>query len=389
MGAAQLALRPAIALSLVTLLVLAACGSPGQAATAPPTSDASAAVASPTITPTATRAPLSTVNMLPSDSPVEFAWQIDTWQFGLERPSRLTIDGDGNAYAIDNLRQRVLKFDAAGQLIATWESTTDRQFMFRTSGGAIGGIAVDSQGNLYITDGLNRVQKLDRDGNPLGSWGGEGKGDGEFSRPGGLALDREGNIYVTDWDNHRVQKFDSSGRFLTKWGAEGVADGFFQRPWSIAVDERGNVYVADRSFRIQKFTAAGKHLATWGVAGSGAAEFRGAISLTVSPQGAVFAADMLNHRVQVFDSDGNYTTQWGEFGEAIGQFRWPGGVGVDRQGNIYVSDILNGRIVKFRPRVAWPTTSRGTPTPRPATPTPSPVPTNTPSVKVFLTPTDR
>ena len=85
-------------------------------------------------------------------------------------------------------------------------------------------------------------------------WGGQGTGDSQFSGPMGIAVNSEGNVYVADYYNHRIQKFDSDGNFITKWGSYGTADSHFQSPLGIAVDSEGNVYVADRNNnRIQKF----------------------------------------------------------------------------------------------------------------------------------------
>jgi tripartite motif-containing protein 71 len=120
------------------------------------------------------------------------------------------------------------------------------------------GIAVDSHGNVYVTDyDNNRVQKFDSNGNFITKWGSEGSKDGQFLNPQGIAVDSHGNVYVTDVSNNRVQKFDSNGNFITKWGSEGSNDGQFGQHSSldgIAVDSHGNVYVTDEgNTRIELF----------------------------------------------------------------------------------------------------------------------------------------
>ena len=64
-------------------------------------------------------------------------------------------------------------------------------------------------------------------------------------RPEGVAVDSSGNVYVTDYDNDRIQKFASDGKFITTWGSSGSGEGQFTKPQGIAVDSSGNVYVDD------------------------------------------------------------------------------------------------------------------------------------------------
>jgi tripartite motif-containing protein 71 len=120
-------------------------------------------------------------------------------------------------------------------------------------------IAVDSAGNVYVTDTFNyRIQKFSSDGTFISKWGSRGFGSGQFLRPEGVAVDPSGNVYVTDTENHHIQKFDSNGTFISKWGSEGSADGQFDSPTDAAVDPSGNsVYVADSgNDRIQVFSPA-------------------------------------------------------------------------------------------------------------------------------------
>ena len=71
----------------------------------------------------------------------------------------------------------------------------------------------------------------------------------------GIAVDSSGNVYVTDSTQASIQKFDSNGAFITKWGSYGTGNGKFSHPTGIAVDSSGNVYVADRfNARIQVFS---------------------------------------------------------------------------------------------------------------------------------------
>ncbi len=85
-------------------------------------------------------------------------------------------------------------------------------------------------------------------------WGGAGNGNGQFQFLVGVAVDSSGNVYVTDTGNNRIQKFNGTGTFITQWGGSGNGNGTFNGPAGVAVDSSGNVYVADQSNNlIQKF----------------------------------------------------------------------------------------------------------------------------------------
>ncbi len=117
------------------------------------------------------------------------------------------------------------------------------------------GLAVDSHGNIYVSDSWNnRILKLDSEGNLIAAYGREGTGDGELSGPTGLAVDAADNLYVSDNGNNRIQKFDSKGNYVAQWGSPGGGKGEFKGPTGLAVDSEGNVYVSDiGNHRIQVF----------------------------------------------------------------------------------------------------------------------------------------
>ena len=98
------------------------------------------------------------------------------------------------------------------------------------------------------------MQVFTAQGQFLRQWGTSGEGEGQFDEPQGIAVDREGNVYVTG-GNDRVQVFTAQGQFLGQWGHHGKGEGEFDLPVGIAVDSEGNVYVVDRSNdRVQVFS---------------------------------------------------------------------------------------------------------------------------------------
>jgi hypothetical protein len=131
------------------------------------------------------------------------------------------------------------------------------------------GIAVDTTGNIFISDFVSStIRKINRAGiistvagvgSPNGSSAGF-SGDGgpataaRLSDPHAIAVDAQGNLYISDRNNHRVRKVTPQGIITTiaGTGVEGYnGDGGpgtqaqLAFPEGIAVDAAGNVYVAD------------------------------------------------------------------------------------------------------------------------------------------------
>ena len=131
-------------------------------------------------------------------------------------------------------------------------------------------IVVDSSGNLYVADTFNHlIRKIDSSGTVTtlaGRAGVSGSADGQgtaasFFYPTGIALDSSGNLYVTDIDNHLIRRIDPSGNVTTlagQAGVSGTADGqgtaaSFTYPNNIALDSSGNLYVVGNQ-QIRKLT---------------------------------------------------------------------------------------------------------------------------------------
>ena len=141
-------------------------------------------------------------------------------------------------------------------------------------------LAIGPDGNLYVTDGSQRVTVISPAGKVLRRWGKPGTGPGEFrfialSDPTTPAnVDREdrcrvrnGMVYVSDSGNARLQVFTRQGRFVRQFGSFGSGKGQFLHPYDVAVDNAGNVYVADdQGENVSKFSPGGKVI--WQIGGA-------------------------------------------------------------------------------------------------------------------------
>lgn len=176
-------------------------------------------------------------------------------------PGGAAVDSQGNLYAADLGGVRIEKFDASGQYLTSFKP--------QAKPGPLG-VAVDAQDNVYVT--LNGpqdhyVEKWSPDGKLLAAWGSSGSGDGQFTAtvkdtgPRGIAVDAQGNVYVTDPDNNRVQEFDANGKFLRSLTGNG--DHEFLRPFSVGIDGTGTLYVADGAGQLFSFDEADKPVGLW------------------------------------------------------------------------------------------------------------------------------
>ncbi|MCX6357132.1 MAG: DUF2298 domain-containing protein, partial [Candidatus Aureabacteria bacterium] len=143
--------------------------------------------------------------------------------------------------------------------------------------------------------------------------GAQGDAAGEYNEPRGIAVDTEGNVYIADFRNYRIQKFDPKGVFVAAWGEEGDYPGQFKDPCDVDVDAKGKVYVADTfNSRVQVFTPEGRYLL----------HFEGGFfaprGLAVDSYGRIWVADTGNGVVKVYSPDGKLWKLIGRRGSGKG-----------------------------------------------------------------------
>jgi peptidylamidoglycolate lyase len=224
-------------------------------------------------------------------------------------------DPDRHVWIIDRVSQQVMEFTNDGKklVLALGEKGVagkDDKHFDRPAD-----ICWLPDGTFFIADGFgnSRIVKFDKAGKYLTSWGHEGTGPGEFSRPQAVAVDAQRHVWVTDRKNRRIEIFDENGKFLNQWTG-------FEDPQKVLVTRDQNVWVLDAAAsRFAKFDLKGKLLTYWGV-----------------------------------DADPDYyaINQRGSFfGRLVaGGLAWPHDFSVDTEGNLYVVDGRGWTVDKFVPR---------------------------------------
>ena len=234
-------------------------------------------------------------------------------------PFGIAVDNTGNIFVADTGNNTIRKITPAGIVstiagLAGQAGTNDgvgSLARFRNPWD----VAADAVGNVYVADmSNNTIRKITPDGRVhtfAGQAGMSGNTDGwgnsaRFNNPFGVAVDSMGNVYVSDTANNAIRKITVSRVVTTLVGLPGYAgntdgsgpDARFWSPQGLAVDSAGNIYVADTGNNaIRKITPMGL-VTTLPLSADKTLELNGPGGVAVDANGNIFVADTNNHCVR-------------------------------------------------------------------------------------------
>lgn len=239
------------------------------------------------------------------------------------------------------------------------------------------GIAVDSQGSVYVADGgeSNRIRRIKEGKVETIAGSTEGFADGKalsakFNTPSGLCIGRRGLLIIADTANNRIRMIDTYGEVTTVAGTgepgyrDGPADeAQFDGPIGVAVDEDGIIYVADTyNDCIRKITKDGTVSTIAGRASPGLSDGYGGdaafdtpCGIVVDKNGNLFVADTGNNAIRRITQQGEVTTfAGGSGGRGDSQgteagFGRPTGIAITHDGFLFVTDQGRSRIRRITP----------------------------------------
>jgi hypothetical protein len=328
----------------------------------------------------------------------------------------VAVDNAGNFYVASNgnFSSQVFRVDAATGDITLYAGTP-RYYTYGGDGGpavdanlvAVSGMALDSAGNLYLSDGdFSGVREVNAStgiittvaGIPTNDYYSNGyTGDmgpaslATLSAPQGLAVDTAGNLFIADTGNSVIREISAStGNISTVVGTVPGYSGDggpgaaaeLSSPQGVAIDAAGNLYIADTGNncvrRVDAVTGNISTVAGTGVEGDSAdgaaatsTNLDEPVNVAVDAAGNLYLSEVgynaedssgpiVSGRVrEVLAATGTILTVAGngrnvtphvgfaangDGGAATGVELLPGGVALDAAGNLYVSDIVTSSV---------------------------------------------
>ncbi len=296
----------------------------------------------------------------------------------------IAADRYGNLFISDEGNTAIREIFASTGIITTIAAST-----------VAAGLAVDSNDNLYFTDGYSAVYERNASTGAITKIAGQnqsgpsfiGEGgpavDAYLNDPQGIALDSSNNIYVADTRNGVIREISATSKDITTVaGINGdngpcygsgpcTGDGgpatsaIFYYPTELAIDSANNIYVTDSmNERVRKVTAATGIITTVAgngsnyTSGNGGPAVEAGISvgsgLAVDLSGNLFIGESGDIRKvtastgiisQITASGNGNDANTGDGGPASSALVAPTNLAIDKNNNLYLSTTTSIRAI--------------------------------------------
>ena len=234
----------------------------------------------------------------------------DHYQFNqLYYPTAVIFDQETNSLLIcDDGNRRVMRYS----LHAVNNTTPDDEIKLVIANIDCGGLALDSNGSLYVSDyAKHEVRRYDKNGDTNGiqvaGSNQSGQNLHELNEPSYLFVDGQANLYVSDTGNHRVMKWmheSTSGIIVAGGHGNGNSLKQLSYPRGIVVDQEEDVYVVDslnnRIVRWEKQANQGMLIDGGDRTEKADKNLNEPDGLCVDRHAAFYVADKNNNRIKLF-----------------------------------------------------------------------------------------
>ena len=151
---------------------------------------------------------------------------------------------------------------------------------------------------------------------------GIGSDANQLNQPEGIAIDSNGDLYIADYNNNRVQKTNNSTRVMSTF-IDNISN-----PVDIHIDSLGNIFILKNNGTVEKYDSLGVFISIVSIGTDS-----NSINLDIDSDGNIYTITRYGTKVWKTTTDNSTASVLFEDSE----FHFPNSISVDSSGNVYVS----------------------------------------------------